>query len=485
MTNKKILANSLTYTLLGFLAPAVNFFLIPVYSKFLTPSDFGIITLATIVTAVLVNISGMGISGAFTRFYYDVMDDREKIRNLLNTSIFTILFFTGILGLIFFLVGDPVMNLIFKNREFTIATYGLFMLITALATNLQTIVQAWYRNEEKVKAYAFWSITFFVCVVIGIYWGVVVLEKGAVGSVGGRMWGLLAPSVIFLIYLFASGRFSYSMPVARRMLVYGVPLVVYLLLTLGFNSVDKIMLERFLTLEALGLYGFAYLVSTVIEILINAVNSAINPQIFRMLKDGSSESMKKIRDMISANVLAMIFVMVWIMALCGPAVEWFIDSRYHDTIFYMPLLVAAYIPRLLFTYFNIPFFYYHKTKALPWISAVSLTAGILFNIVLLPLMGIYGVCLAVFLTRMIQCSLAWYTGKRMKIIPEKAFNLGSRLFLCLLIIAGTLVSAIIQLRVPSQWQVWVYLPITLLYTIYLVLYAARKGLWQELSFIKR
>src|SRR5690606_35971295 len=211
------------YTLLGFLAPAVNFFLIPVYSKFLSPADFGVITLATIVTAVLVNISGMGITGAFTRFYYDVMDDREKVRNLLNTSIFTILFFTGILGLIFFVIGDPVMDLMFKNREFTIATYGLFMLITALATNLQTLVLAWYRNEANVKAYAFWSITFFVLVVIGIYWGVVVWEKGAVGSVGGRMWGLLIPSVIFLIYLFGSGRFSYSLPVARRMLIYGIP----------------------------------------------------------------------------------------------------------------------------------------------------------------------------------------------------------------------------------------------------------------------
>src|SRR5690606_3393385 len=129
----------------------------------------------------------------------------------------------------------------------------------------------------------------------------------------------------------------------------------------------------------------------------------------------------------------------------------------------------------------LPFFYYHKTKALPWISAVSLAAGIVFNIILLPVLSIYGVCLAVFLTRVIQCSLAWYTGKKMGIIPEGAFNIRGKLFLCLLVLLAAAATAVIQIKTPASWQAWAYFPLAILYTIYIISYVTRKGWWQKLS----
>lgn len=483
MTSKKLFASSLVYTTLGFLAPAVNFFLIPIYSKALTPSDFGIITLATLGTSVLVNISGMGITGAFSRFYYDVLDDKKKIKNLFSTSLLSIVLFTGLLTLLLPLVGQHVLDVLFKNDQFTIAAYGLLMVFTALFTNLQMLVQSLYRNEEKVKLYSFWSVVFFISVVIGIYWGVVVMEKGAIGNVAGRMWGMLVPSAAFLLYFLAGNKLSFSIPLAKRMLVYGLPLVFYLLLTLAFNSIDKVMLERYLSLEALGIYGFSYLVATVIEILINAVNSAVTPQVFRMLKEGDLTSMSRIRAMISGNILAILFVIVWIMALCGPAVGWFIDSRYHESIYYMPLLAAAYIPRLLFTYYGIPFFYYHKTKVLPWISAISLVAGIILNMLLLPLMGIYGVCLAVFLTRLIQCIMAWAVSKRMGIMPDRAFYLKNELILSFCVVTITAVSLAFQQQVSMSWKIWAYMPMAIIYTSYLLFYITKKGWWKKLPLI--
>ena len=483
-TIKKVTTNAFIYVALGFLAPAVNFFLIPIYSKSLTPSDFGIITLATIVTSVLINISGMGITGAYSRFYYDVLSDDEKLRELFSSSVLAIVFFSGILGILVFLLGQPVLDIVFKNDQFTIVTYGLFMILTAFFSNVQSMVLSNYRNGEKVKLYSFWAIFFFVAVVAGIYWGVVIMNKGAVGSIGGLMWGVFVASLTFLAYYFVGkGRMYFSFSLVKRMLSYGTPLVFYLLLTLGFNSVDKIMLERYLSLEALGLYGFAYLVATVIEILINALNSAVNPQIFRLLKEGNPGSQPRIREMISGNILVMLFVMTWIMAASGPAVEWFIDKRYHETIYYMPLLVVAYIPRLLFTYYNIPFFYFHKTQPLPWISAVSLLFGIALNMLLLPLLSIYGVCLAVFLTRVIQCSLAWIISRRMNIVPKEAFYLRKELLLSLAVLLMAVISVIFQQQLSPKWQVWAYLPMAVIYTTYLLLYITRKRWWKKLFFI--
>lgn len=78
--------NSIIYVLLGFLSPALNFFLIPLYTKFLSTEHYGIITISTVLQSVLGSFIGIGVSGAYYRFYFDYETEKERQR-LLDTCI--------------------------------------------------------------------------------------------------------------------------------------------------------------------------------------------------------------------------------------------------------------------------------------------------------------------------------------------------------------------------------------------------------------
>lgn len=482
---KKVVTNSVVYVVLGFLAPAVNFFLIPIYTRELSTADFGIITLANIIVSVLINLMGLGLNGAFSRFYYDALADRGNQLKLFSTALLGTLGAGLLVGAIFWITGQQLLSTLFSNQSFTVEAYGLFVVFTALGMNIQALVQSLYRNDENVRQYVFWSILFFVAVVIGVYAGVVILKQGALGSVGGRMWGTVVPVVFFLVVFFIKNPPAWNGKMAVSMLSYGWPLVVYLLLSLAFNSVDKVVVERYFNdLSVLGVYGFAFLIASVVEVFLNAVNSAINPQVFRLLKEGTAAAAQQANQLLKMLVLGMLLLLLGLIVVASPAITWFIKADYQPAVLYLPLLFVGYVPRVYFSVYSIPLFYHSKTKVLPWISALSFAGGLVMNILLIPLWGIYGVCLAVLMTRLIQCVLAYYMTRRFKLPNSMAFSMKPTFIFAAIITAGTFLLTYAQSKAPVSWRLWIFIPLALLYGSFFW-FRYKKMLMQQFQLLTR
>jgi O-antigen/teichoic acid export membrane protein len=267
------------------------------------------------------------------------------------------------------------------------------------------------------------------------------------------------------------------------MLRYGWRLVLYSTITLAFNSVDKLVVEQFFNLEALGIYGFAYLIARVVEILINALNNVVNPQVYRLLKKDDSGSLNSIRSLLNSSSIAVFALMAAMIACAAPLIHWFINPRYHEVVFYLPLLIVSYIPRLYFIYYSIPLFYYHKTKVLPLQSSFSLLLGVAYNLLLLPFLGIYGVCIALFLTRLTQCLMAYYICQRLKLFPPGAFNLRFSWPAALLLLTLVGIVTVLQRSLTSFWQVWLYIPLLLL-ALLLLAFRFRQQLQAFIPYLK-
>ena len=69
---------------------AVNFLLLPVYVRYLTPSDYGVLAILGSVEAVTKLFFRWGVDGSFMRFWYDCTDDRDRQR-LASTLFFFLL----------------------------------------------------------------------------------------------------------------------------------------------------------------------------------------------------------------------------------------------------------------------------------------------------------------------------------------------------------------------------------------------------------
>lgn len=390
---KKLLTNSVVYVLLGFLAPAINFILLPIYTKHLEVEDYAIITQSALIQSFLATILGLGINAAFSRFYFDYYKNEEEIHTLYSTTI-TSFIGTGLIAvLILSLSGQFLLNIIFKNDVFTFWKYGIYTIIIAWFFNFQQIILLYYRNREDALRYAFLSIFFFLSVAGSIYIGVVPMDLKAEGSITGRSIGATIPVLLYLVWYYRNKKIKFSSLLNKQMLVYGLPMIPYLFLNSLMAQIDKFAVERFFDLRLLGLYGFGFLISSVNDIFINAVNSAISPQIFKTLKEENPNQDKKVNALIQIYVGIALWVNVGIVVVGTPGIIYFTNVKYAEVADIFPLLCLAFIPRIFYTSYFFPIFYHGKTKVLPIINLITFIIGGLVLLGLAPLWGLYGVCI--------------------------------------------------------------------------------------------
>src|ERR671925_571917 len=86
---KRLAKHSAIYGLGGVVSRILAVLLLPLYTRYLTPRDYGAIETLVALSAVLVTILRAGISSAFFRFYFDSADERHRTRVVRTSFWFT------------------------------------------------------------------------------------------------------------------------------------------------------------------------------------------------------------------------------------------------------------------------------------------------------------------------------------------------------------------------------------------------------------
>ena len=110
---KKLFKHMSIYGLGGIITKAINFFLLPIYTRVLVPADYGTLELVYMVGSIIAILYGFMISSGYVREYYVNKD--EEHRQILLSSTFWFAFVSTmiILLLIFFFTGK-LSRLLFK-----------------------------------------------------------------------------------------------------------------------------------------------------------------------------------------------------------------------------------------------------------------------------------------------------------------------------------------------------------------------------------
>src|ERR1022692_3674856 len=86
----RLLKSSAIYTCGSLLRQVVSFLMLPIYTRHLTPADYGVVEMMSVVTSVLALIAGTHIGLATIKFYHSATSENQR-RVVLSTATFTIL----------------------------------------------------------------------------------------------------------------------------------------------------------------------------------------------------------------------------------------------------------------------------------------------------------------------------------------------------------------------------------------------------------
>lgn len=382
---RKLLSQSVIYGLGAYSTRVLGFFLIPVYTRYLAPADYGILGLANMASNFLFIVLNLGQSTAFFRSYYDY-DDEEGRKSVVTTSIILTLAICGPLCALLILFADPLGNLVFGDRAYA----GIFILVClgSAANVFLRIPFAVLRAEEKATRYAVLSVARGLAGMVLALVLVVGFGTGVVGVV----WSQFASQALFVLLLLPSIvwgiRWTFSRSVSGQLMSFGTPIVVAGLSTFVLNLSDRYFLKHYASLREVGIYSLAYNFGEILVLLVTALRMAYAPFVMSNMK--SPHAPQLYSRVLTYYVVAMGLLTLSVSLLSKEVIAIMAAPAYRDAAGVVPLVALAQFFHGLS--FMAPIGFFIKRRPILRTVSVFIAAAINLglNFLLIPTHGMMG-----------------------------------------------------------------------------------------------
>ena len=385
------------YTAGSVLTKTLGIFLIPLYTRYLSVREYGMLSLLNTILQLLSFVMLMGISSAAMRFYFDV-DARLQRKKIYGNGLILIILLS--ISLLFFLV--PVLYFL-SNKFLPTVPFYPFIFITALVALFTPVIRLMLgllRVEKREMAFVVFQVGFFLLKTISIIIAVSVFLKGLEGQLYAQLIVHCVFTVIALGVLFKYVTLSFSWSLSKKMMHFGFNLMPYFIITWIGTASPRFFLEYYLSLDAVGLFALASQFSGVMLLISTAVDNTLLPHFYETAtKSNSDEYLGAFSTKYIAVFSAILLV---ILLLSGPALRYLTTPKYYEAIKYIPLLLLAGWFTAISRIPHWALMYSKKTSSISLISVSSTMFMLFLLIVFLDHLhvGLYGVSLAIVLSRL-------------------------------------------------------------------------------------
>lgn len=383
--------HSLVYGMGGLFNAILGLILLPIYTRYLTPADYGILSLLLITLSVIGVVVNVGLGSAMFREVIYKGTERRTVQ----TTVLTFYAVEAVVAYALLYFAAPLLSeLIFG----TVAhVYPLRLLAgTALLGTVHTVLTASLRMRERSIPY---SLLAAARLVVGgglnIYF-VAILQRGVEGLI---LAGLIQEAIFAVLNLFIlfpdlSARISFD--ALRRLLVYGVPLIPFGIARLVMTSADRYFLQHLSTSTEVGLYSLGYNLGMVINLAVAAIQLAWPARMFEIAKEPGAET--KFARMLTYYLVVMGFLALALSSLAREALVILATPSFYSAATVVPLIALSY---LLYGAMYISNTGLETANKIKWMSPAIVFAAVLnlmLNYLWIPDYGMMGAAWATLLS---------------------------------------------------------------------------------------
>ncbi len=425
---KKLAGQTAIYGLPTIVGRLLNYLLVPLYTRVFAPAEYGVVTEIYAYVAFLFVVLTYGMETAFFRFS-TTHPDKEKVY---GTTLFS-LFVTSIFFLVIIFSATPTISSAMgyaDNPEYI----RWFALILA-ADALSSIPYAQLRLKNKPIRFAIIKVVNIVTNIAFNLLFIVIIPKivkedpGIADSaflkflynpeigVGYIFISNLIASALTFIMLVPSmvkAKIKPDINLLKKMLSYSWPLLIFGFAGIINETFDRIILRRMLpdnvdAMAQLGIYGACYKVSILMTLFIQTYRYAAEPFFFD--QSGTKDAKITYARLMHYFIIVCLFIYLAIM-LNIDIVLLFIGSDFREGAGVIPILLWANLFLGVFYNLSVWFKLTDKTGIGAMISVAGAGVTLLFNFMLIPIMGYMGAAWATFICYAFMMVVSYYYGQK-------------------------------------------------------------------------
>lgn len=434
--NKALLKNTFIISIGKIGTSAISFFLLPLYTKVLTPSEYGIHDLLGTLQTILGICFGLQLGNCIYRYLIVERNNTENTKKVISNVVFMNIFASLVLSVLF-----CVTYLILKPQ------YSWFLLALVLVSNLFALLQDTLRGLDKYREYALFGFVQTLILLVSNIVLVLILKKSVPGllisSIGSqlivsiiifikhRMWKLISVKIIDFNYV-------------KQLLGYSVPLVSNELSWWVIKGSDRVIISSILGVAVNGIVSVAHKFPSVFIMFYNYFNISWTETVILHLKDEDHESyITQIVNKVMYLTFGLGFGLIAVMPFIFKIV---INEQYSTAYEQIPIYMIATLFNVLVGLTSCLYIANKNTKKVAATSFMAAVVNIIINLGTIKFIGIYAASVS---SMVAFCFLAVYrmhdTKRYCKIRYDKKFFIVAVVVLGAILVAYYLKNNIICL----------------------------------------
>lgn len=408
---RKVLRLSTIYSLGSLGQNALAVILLPLYTSYLSPTDYGILALLELTTRLITRLVSPPINSAFNRFYYKPSYS-ERRGLLLFNLIVALLIKTTLLAALYWLLSGFLLSALFSGDQqlrFVVLLYGTTLVLEPLSE----LFLVYLRLREWARYFTFVSLAKVILSAGVVIYLLTQQELGLLAVIYGQIFNYLFVIVTILLPVLKELTPQFSLSILKEPLRFGYPLTVSSYSSMLLHSGDRYILNGLTSVSDVGLYSFGYRIATVLDtLLIIPISQAVYPTIYQ--KENNPEQQKQfiVTTALYYYVIG-IFVTLGLSLYAKEAIMLLASQpEFWPAWTVVPVIAFSYMQNGLGRFFSWGTLLRNKSRHLSIMVLVSAVANIGLNLILIPVWGIMGAAFATLFAYLIWNGLALYYSLR-------------------------------------------------------------------------
>ncbi len=410
--NNSLIKNAGVYTISTVINSAIPFFLIPVLTRYLTPEQYGLISMHTLLLAFVTPFIGFNTNNSLGQLYYT--STKEELSEYIGNCFFVLLISFILTTLVFFFIDCPLSKNTFLSPIWVWST-----ILIATTQFIIVIPLSLWQAENKSVTFGVFQISstlinFLITLVL-----IVLFNKDWSSRITAQIYTGLFFSFVSMSYLVRNKfiRLTFNKKLFISSLRFGIPLIPHTIGGILLSIANRYFLVRYVGLQETGVFFLAFQLTSIINIINSAINTAYVPWLFKKLQDINDKVKLRIVKLTYIYFLLIVLGSLIFFILLPIILKIFAGSKFQLASKYFFWLIIGTIFNGMYLMVTNYIFYSKKTYLLAFSTFASAIITVILNYILIIRIGSVGSAIASAIGFLFLFMQTWYFSNKVFPMP--------------------------------------------------------------------
>jgi len=386
------LKSSIIYLGSNIAEKGISFLLIPIYTYYLLPSDYGILTILQSLIGFLVIFFTLSLNGSAVRFHFD---GNKTIKNWNYGNIFSMITISSVVFMIIiFLLKDLIFKMIGNIPTYP---YVYLVLFLAYSNAIFTLFQQKLQMEQKAFRYAIIS---FSKLLLSSFFAILFLKYFHFKAEAILMGLAIGGGVILIFNIYSLYKDKLVLNLHKKLIMknlgYSIYLIPHNLASIMMQFMDRFFIANLMNLAQAGVFSLGSQLSSILSIFTSSLNTAITPGVIKAYNEKNYSYIVNLTNiLISITLIPALMFSIFSQEI----IELIAPKSFYAAWEVVPSLMFYFVFQMYyFMTSSVLFYEVSATKFVAVATSLSLVFNIVLNYMFITKFGIIGASFATFIS---------------------------------------------------------------------------------------